>query len=96
MNTLQNNFTDTYLKLPNYKTVSGKQVLRTFTNGKIQFISFNTIIMQRVNDVVTVDSYYWDYSKTTTLYLSYLLNMNKSEIAKAIENNTILTGNLNR
>jgi hypothetical protein len=64
------------------------------------FQSYNSIIAKRnkENGRITLDSYYWDYSKTTLKYLKEFLNinMNKKEIQEQIDSGIYQTANLNK
>ena len=44
---------------------------------------------------VFLDSYYWNYSRTTSKYRNMFLNMTTQEIEKGIKNNEIELTNLN-
>lgn len=91
---------ENYLKLPRYKTVSGKQVEKIFNDYK-EFWSYLTKIAKIKDNQITlyngnichngVDlSNTYKYSKTTLEYLKYFLNMNLQEIRVAIENKEII------
>lgn len=58
-------------------------------NGVKSFFSYGTLIAKIENNKVILDSYYWDYSKTTLKWLKVFLNrdyMSKKDIQKCIEN----------
>jgi len=69
------------------------------TKNNYVFQSYNSIIAKRNRETnkITLDSYYWDYSRTTLKYLKQFLNtnMSKKEIQDAIESGEIKTANLN-
>jgi len=70
------------------------------TEDNYIFQSYNSIIAKRNRETnkITLDSYYWDYSRTTLKYLKEFLNtnMSKKEILNAIELGEIKTTNLNQ
>ena len=63
------------------------------------FQSYDSTIAIRegYNGTVTLDAYYWDYSKTTLKYLKLFLNtsQSKEQIRKAIEAGEYKTASLN-
>lgn len=65
-------------------------------DGKRYFQSYRSIIAvidERGN--VTLDSYYWDYSRTTSTYRNIFLGMTTKETKQAIERGEITLANLN-
>lgn len=78
--------------------VSGREVANQFEiidNGKRYFQSYSSIICLVENGNITLDEYYWDYSKTTSKYRNRFLGMTTSEIKKAIADGSIKLANLN-
>ena len=67
----------------------------------IIFQSYNSIIAKKERGFqgkVTLDSYYWDYSRTTLKYLKDFLgvNLSKKEIQSYIDQGIYKTRNLNK
>ena len=63
-----------------------KHISLSFSSGLTAMYSYNTLITYKFQDKPRILTTYWDYSRTTTKYLSQYLNKNKAEIRKAIEN----------
>ena len=63
----------------------------------IYFQSYNSIIAFKPNDKrrIQLDSYYWDYSRTTGKYRNQFLNENIAETRAKIESKEYLLTNLN-
>ena len=60
------------------------------------FKSYNSIIAFRGNNgTVLLDSYYWDYSRTTGKYRNQFLGENKAETQKKIDSGIYKLTNLN-
>lgn len=60
------------MKVSNLTSDKGNKVANQFEiehNGVRYFQSYNVIVAKIENRVVTLDSVYWDYSKTTKKYL---------------------------
>lgn len=71
------------------------------TNKFYIFQSYNTIIAKKERGFlgkVILDSYYWNYSRTTLKYLKQFLgtNISSKEIEERIKNGTYKTRNLNK
>lgn len=73
------------MKVSNLTSDHGNKIANQFEiehEGVRYFQSYNVIVAKIENNVVTLDSVYWDYSKTTKKYL-----------VKFLEKNDILPGN---
>jgi hypothetical protein len=89
-------------------TRSGNAVPNQFeiTNGsKVFFQSYKSMIckIDTVKNIVYLDSYYWDYSRTTIKYLkeflylnAYYGNLSTDEIRTKIKTKEIKLTNLNK
>ena len=65
-------------------------------DGNVFFQSYNSMIaMVSFDGKIYLDSYYWDYSKTTSKYRNRFLNMTTKEIKEAIKEGKITLTNLN-
>lgn len=83
----------------NMRSAKGNDVPNQFTIqsefGRT-FQSYKSIIAFVDNDgKVTLDSYYWNYSRTTSKYLSMFLNSSTIETKKRIKDGTYKLANLN-
>ena len=59
------------------------------------FQSYRSMIASIDNGIVTLDEYYWNYSRTTSKYLSMFLNSSTMETKKRIKEGTYTLANLN-
>ena len=60
-------------------TMQKNQVI-TISKGEKYFFSYGTLIAKYdVNNTLYVDSYYWNYSRTTLKYFKQFLNTTKSK-----------------
>lgn len=59
------------------------------------FQSYNSIICKIENHKVTLDSYFWNYSKTTSKYRNLFLGETTKETQSKINNGTYKLENLN-
>ena len=64
-------------------------------DGATYFQSYKSIIAKKQNGKIYLDSYYWDYSRTTSKYRNEFLSMTTPEIKKAIASGQIELVNLN-
>lgn len=85
--------------LPSPKT--GNPVYNQFViiddNGIEWFQSYRSIIAKRtVKGEITLDNYYWDYSRTTTKYRNVFLGITTEETKKRIKEGRIVLDNLNK
>ena len=87
------------MKVSNLISKSGNNVANQFeilTDSARFFQSYNSIIAKVDNDNnITLDSHYWDYSKTTSKYRNMFLNMTTADIKKDIKLGNIKLDNLN-
>ena len=61
----------------------------------VTFQSYKSIIANIKNGIVTLDEYYWNYSRTTSKYLSLFLEESLTDIRAKIKDGTYLLANLN-
>lgn len=87
------------MKVSNMISKSGNNVSNQFiikTDNETIFQSYKSIIAKIDNDNnITLDSHYWDYSKTTSKYRNMFLNMSTNDIKKDIKLGNIKLDNLN-
>lgn len=80
---------------------SGREVANQFIifdeEGNTFFQSYNSIIVKldRKNNKIYLDEYYWDYSRTTGKYRNQFLGENKKETEEKIKNGKYILTNLN-
>ena len=86
------------IKVENILSTRGNKIANQFkiyTNKGVYFQSYNSIIAFKNMGKIVLDSYYWDYSRTTSKYRNIFLDMNTNEVKKAIKEGTIKLTNLN-
>lgn len=86
------------MKVQNLTSANGNKVANQFEireNGKRIFQSYNSVICVIENGVVTLDEYYWDYSKTTGKYRNIFLGENKKDTERKIKEGIYKLANLN-
>jgi len=87
------------MKVSNMVSNSGNKIANQFeilTDTARFFQSYKSIIAKIDNDNnITLDSHYWDYSKTTSKYRNMFLNMSTNDIKKDIKLGNIKLDNLN-
>jgi len=87
------------MKVSNLISKLGNNVANQFeilTDTARFFQSYNSIIAKVDNDNnITLESHYWDYSKTTSKYRNMFLNMSTNDIKKDIKSGNIKLDNLN-
>ena len=66
-----------------------------YNNGKKYFQSYNAIIVKWSKGKIELDSYYWNYSKTTSKYRNIFLRETTKETQKKIDSGEYLLTNLN-
>ena len=80
-------------------TRSGKPVANQFiiyTHDGNYFQSYNSVIACRANDgKVTLDNYYWDYSRTTGVYRNQFLGEGIADTRSKIESGEYKLADLN-
>ena len=64
-------------------------------NGTKYFQSYNSIIIKQTTNNTYLDSYYYNYSRTTSKYRNIFLNETTKEIEKKIKNGVYKLTNLN-
>ena len=89
------------MKVRNMVSSSGRKVANQFIidgDEYTYFQSYETMIAKIHKDTgfVTLDSAYWDYSRTTGKYRNQFLDENIDETRKKIASGTYLLANLNR
>ena len=87
------------MKVSNMISNSGNKIANQFeilTDTARFFQSYNSIIAKvDYDNNITLDSHYWDYSKTTSKYRNMFLNMSTNDIKKDIKLGNIKLDNLN-
>ena len=87
------------MKVSNMQSNSGNKIANQFeilTDTARFFQSYNSIIAKiDYDNNITLDSHYWDYSKTTSKYRNMFLNMTTNDIKKDIKLGNIKLDNLN-
>ena len=94
------------MKVENMTNNNGNKIVNQFiihfNNDYKIFQSYNSIIAKidliQSDDnepYIFLDSYYWNYSKTTSKYRNKFLNMTTKEIENAIKNGSITLTDLN-
>ena len=69
---------------------------RIYTSKGVYFQSYNSIIAYKPNKGKTkLDSYYWDYSRTTSKYRNEFLRETTKETQKKIDSKEYILTNLN-
>lgn len=82
---------DTRSKLPSIRSLDDYHKHIVVTIGDLEaFYSYNSLIAYTLPNQKVVLTNYWDYSKTTTKYLSQYLGRNKKEIRQAIADFTYI------
>ena len=87
------------MKVSNMTSNKGNTIANQFiiTDGnKEVFQSYNSVIAENKGGKITLDEYYWDYSRTTSKYLNQFLNENKAETLAKIESGEYKLRNLNK
>jgi len=90
------------LNVENMTSSQGNDVPNQFIvndreHGKEYFQSYRSIIVVKDHNTgtVTLDSKYWDWSKTTSKYRNQFLGENKADTQRKIDNGTYQLANLN-
>lgn len=76
------------MKVFNLESPNGNKVTNQFEiihNGKRYFQSYKSIICVVENGVVTLDEYYWNYSRTTSKYRNIFLGETTKETESKIK-----------
>ena len=79
-----------------YRPIANQFIIRT-PKG-VYFQSYDSIIAFKPNDSrrIQLDSYYWDYSRTTGKYRNQFLNEGIADTRAKIESKEYLLTNLNK
>jgi hypothetical protein len=86
------------MNVSNITNNNGNKVPNQFVisdNGANYFQSYNSIIVKRSNGKIELDSYYWDYSRTTSKYRNIFLGETTKETQKKIDSGEYLLSDLN-
>jgi hypothetical protein len=77
------------MRVSNMASSNGNTVANQFIvnddNGNTFFQSYDSIIVKISKGKISLDSHYWDYSKTTGKYRNQFLNEDKKETQKKID-----------
>jgi hypothetical protein len=86
------------MKVQNMTLNNGNKIANQFiiNTGKSRiFQSYNSIIVKKTAKNTYLDSYYWDYSKTTGRYRNMFLGETKKETEAKIKSGVYKLTNLN-
>jgi hypothetical protein len=86
------------MKITNLKSSKGNAVPNQFTietDNAIYFQSYESIIAKIENQIIYLDSKFWNYSRTTTTYLNQFLREKKEQTEKKIKDGVYILTNLN-
>ncbi len=88
------------MKVTNFTSNNGNSIANQFiirTSEKTVFQSYDSVIIEKDLNTgkITLDEYYWDYSKTTGKYRNMFLDEKKSETQKKIDLGIYKLANLN-
>lgn len=87
------------MKVLNMTSNRGNDVANQFiikTDDETIFQSYDSIIAKvDYENNITLDSKYWNYSRTTSKYRNMFLNMSTDDIKKGIKSGVIKLDNLN-
>ena len=87
------------MKVYNMESSQGNKVPNQFIiehKGKEYFQSYNSLIAVKENGKITLDEYYWNYSRTTSKYRNEFLNELTDDTRKKIKDGTYKLTNLNK
>lgn len=87
-----------HMKVSNMTGSSGREIPNQFiieADDAIYFQSYKSMIAKKQNGKVFLDSYYWDYSRTTGKYRNLFLGETKAETQKKINSGEYKLINLN-
>lgn len=74
---------------------SPQQVIVTINYNEHWFFSYGTLIAKEIKHEITLDEYYWNYSRTTSKYLAEFLGVTNLELHKNVKNGIYKFENLN-
>ena len=86
------------MKVYNMTSSQGNKIANQFEiyhNNNKYFQSYNSIIIKQTNKKTYLDSYYYNYSRTTSKYRNIFLNEDTKTILKKIKNKEYILTNLN-
>ena len=86
------------MKVSNITNSNGNKVPNQFLitgDGDITFQSYKSTILKITGGQVYLDSYYWDYSKTTSKYRNQVLRETTKETQAKIKSGEYLLTDLN-
>ena len=87
------------MHVQNMISPKGNRVLNQFIisdKGKEYFQSYNSLIAVKENGKITLDEYYWNYSRTTSKYRNEFLNELTDDTRKKIKDGIYKLANLNK
>lgn len=91
------------MKVQNMTSSNGNKIANQFIiedKNKTFFQSYNSIICKKefkagIGKIITLDSYYWNYSKTTSKYRNIFLGETTKETEAKIKSGIYKLANLN-
>lgn len=86
------------MKVSNIVSSKGNKIANQFIiydDNCCYFQSYNSIIVKKENGKTYLDSYYWDYSVTTSKYRNLFLSETKKETEAKIKSGEYILTNLN-
>ena len=88
------------MKVKNMTSTQGNKVVNQFIivddNNDETFQSYNSVIAKKIhNGLVYLDSYFWDYSVTTSKYRNDFLGEGIADTRKKIEQGVYILTDLN-
>ena len=88
------------MKVINIKNRNGNKLkincqLSGADNNQVFLQSYDSIIATYENNVLILDSYYWNYSITTSKYRNQFTGLSTKETKKQIKSGKIILRNLN-
>jgi hypothetical protein len=91
------------MKVQNMTSSNGNKIANQFIiedENKVVFQSYDSIICKKeykpgIGKVITLDSYYWNYSKTTSKYRNIFLNETTKETEVKIKQGIYKLDDLN-
>jgi hypothetical protein len=86
------------IKVENMISTNGNKIANQFilyTDKGVYFQSYESIIAFQNMGKIILDSYYWNYSRTTSKYRNIFLGMTTAEVKKRIKEGSIKLTNLN-
>ena len=86
------------MRVENMISTKGNEVPNQFIihdNKRTLFQSYKSIICEVIEDDITLDIVYWDYSRTTSHYLGAFLNVPSKDIKKRVSSGEYKLRDLN-